>query len=47
MPGTTTWKPIAENPEAEEDILPGSAPALIVRLNESLDFGKSRKWSLL
>jgi len=41
IPGTATWKPIAENPDAEEDILPGSAPALIVRLNNSLDFANT------
>ena len=36
MPGTTRWKPVNENPEAEEDV-PG---VLIVRLGDSLDFGE-------
>ncbi|THH10374.1 hypothetical protein EW146_g8389 [Bondarzewia mesenterica] len=35
IPGTDRWKPINENPEAEEDV-PG---ALIVRIRENLDFG--------
>jgi len=37
IPGTDRWKPISENPEAEEDI-PG---ALIVRLRENLDFANT------
>ena len=37
MPGTDRWKPILENPEAEESV-PG---VLIVRIRESLDFGRS------
>ena len=36
MPGTDRWKPILENPEAEENV-PG---ALIVRIRENLDFGR-------
>ena len=35
IPGTDRWKPINENPEAEENI-PG---VLIVRIRENLDFG--------
>ena len=37
IPGTSKWKPVNENPEAEEDV-PG---ALIVRLRDNLDFGSS------
>ena len=37
IPGTGKWKPVNENPEAEEDV-PG---ALIVRLRDNLDFGSS------
>ena len=37
MPGTDRWKPIIENPEAEETV-PG---VLIVRIRENLDFGMS------
>lgn len=36
MPGTEKWKPIIENPDAEEDV-PG---VLIIRIRESLDFGQ-------
>jgi len=39
LPGTVKWKPIVENPDAEEDVVQGSASTLIVRLNASLDFG--------
>lgn len=35
IPGTHRWKPLNENPEAEESV-PG---ALIVRIRESLYFG--------
>jgi hypothetical protein len=35
VPGTDKWKPIQENPDAEEAV-PG---VLIVRIRESLDFG--------
>ncbi|KAG8899229.1 hypothetical protein FRC00_001742 [Tulasnella sp. 408] len=37
IPGTNRWKPIDENPEAQEDI-PG---VLIVRLRESLNFANA------
>ncbi|KIO30050.1 hypothetical protein M407DRAFT_20907 [Tulasnella calospora MUT 4182] len=37
IPGTNRWKPIDENPEAEEDI-PG---VLIVRVRESLNFANA------
>ena len=37
MPGTDRWKPIIENPEAEESV----AGVLIVRIRENLDFGRS------
>ncbi|KAJ6593290.1 sulfate anion transporter [Mycena capillaripes] len=37
IPGTDRWKPINENPEAEEDV-PG---ALIVRIRENLDFANT------
>ncbi|KAJ7503163.1 sulfate anion transporter [Mycena galericulata] len=37
IPGTERWKPINENPEAEEDV-PG---ALIVRIRENLDFANT------
>jgi len=37
MPGTDRWKPIIENPEAEESV-PG---VLIVRIRESLDFANT------
>ena len=37
MPGTDRWKPIIENPEAEENV----SGVLIVRIRENLDFGKS------
>ena len=36
IPGTDKWKPIAENPEAEED----TSGVLIVRIRENLDFGE-------
>lgn len=36
IPGTDRWKPINENPEAQEDV-PGGA--LIIRIRENLDFG--------
>ena len=35
IPGTDRWKPIDENPEAEED----TSGVLIVRIRENLDFG--------
>lgn len=35
MPGTDKWRPIEEDPEAEEDV-PG---VLIIRIKENLDFG--------
>ena len=34
VPGTNSWRPINEEPEAEEDL-----GALIVRVRENLDFG--------
>ncbi|KAF8150513.1 sulfate anion transporter [Mycena galopus ATCC 62051] len=37
IPGTERWKPINENPEAEEDV----AGALIVRIRENLDFANT------
>ncbi|KAJ7935301.1 sulfate anion transporter [Mycena leptocephala] len=37
IPGTERWKPINENPEAEENV-PG---ALIVRIRENLDFANT------
>ncbi|OBZ69840.1 hypothetical protein A0H81_10083 [Grifola frondosa] len=37
IPGTDRWKPIDENPEAEEDV----AGALIVRIRENLDFANT------
>ncbi|KAF8630886.1 hypothetical protein AX17_005244 [Amanita inopinata Kibby_2008] len=37
MPGTDDWKPISENPEAEES----RAGVLIVRIRESLDFANT------
>ncbi|KAE9403295.1 hypothetical protein BT96DRAFT_493832 [Gymnopus androsaceus JB14] len=37
IPGTDRWKPINENPEAEEDV----SGALIVRIRESLDFANA------
>ncbi|KII84221.1 hypothetical protein PLICRDRAFT_118491 [Plicaturopsis crispa FD-325 SS-3] len=37
IPGTERWKPINENPEAQEDV-PG---ALIVRIRENLDFANT------
>ncbi|ETW75348.1 sulfate transporter [Heterobasidion irregulare TC 32-1] len=37
IPGTDRWKPINENPEAEEDV-PG---VLIVRIRENLDFANT------
>ncbi|PVF96042.1 hypothetical protein CPB86DRAFT_710075 [Serendipita vermifera] len=37
VPGTDKWKPIQENPDAEE-VLPG---VLIVRIRESLDFANT------
>ncbi|KAJ3980743.1 sulfate anion transporter [Lentinula detonsa] len=37
IPGTDRWKPINENPEAEEDV----SGALIVRIRESLDFANT------
>ena len=36
IPGTDRWKPLKENPEAEESV----AGILIVRIRENLDFGK-------
>ena len=36
IPGTDTWMPVSENPEAEENV----AGVLIVRIRENLDFGK-------
>jgi MFS superfamily sulfate permease-like transporter len=36
IPGTDRWKPVDENPEAEDQAVSG---ALIVRIRESLDFG--------
>jgi high affinity sulfate transporter 1 len=38
MPGTDRWKPINENPEAQEDV-PGGA--LIIRIRENLDFANT------
>jgi len=35
IPGTDRWKPLKENPEAEESV----AGALIIRIRENLDFG--------
>ena len=35
IPGTDRWKPIDDNPEAEED----ASGVLIVRIRENLDFG--------
>ena len=35
IPGTDRWKPIKENPEAQESV----TGALIVRIRENLDFG--------
>ncbi|KAL0955588.1 hypothetical protein HGRIS_001824 [Hohenbuehelia grisea] len=37
IPGTDRWKPINENPEAEEPV----SGALIVRIQESLDFANT------
>ena len=37
IPGTDTWKPINENPEAEEDV-PG---VMIIRLREDLYFANT------
>ncbi|KAK7036504.1 hypothetical protein VNI00_011701 [Paramarasmius palmivorus] len=37
IPGTDRWKPINENPEAEEDV----EGAVIVRLKENLDFANT------
>ncbi|ESK97250.1 endoplasmic reticulum protein [Moniliophthora roreri MCA 2997] len=37
IPGTDRWKPINENPEAEEDV----QGAVIVRLKENLDFANT------
>nr|GAT57848.1 sulfate anion transporter [Mycena chlorophos] len=37
IPGTDRWKPIKENPEAEEDV----SGALIVRIRENLDFANT------
>ncbi|CAK5275870.1 unnamed protein product [Mycena citricolor] len=37
IPGTDRWKPISDNPEAEEDV-PG---VLIVRIRENLDFANT------
>jgi len=36
IPGTDRWKPLKENPEAEESV----AGVLIVRIRENLDFGQ-------
>ncbi|KAJ7634760.1 sulfate anion transporter [Roridomyces roridus] len=38
IPGTDRWKPINENPEAEEEAVPG---ALIIRIRENLDFANT------
>ncbi|KAK7057711.1 sulfate anion transporter [Favolaschia claudopus] len=37
IPGTDRWKPINENPEAEEDV----AGALIIRIRQNLDFANT------
>ncbi|KAJ7286961.1 sulfate anion transporter [Mycena rebaudengoi] len=37
IPGTDRWKPINENPEAEENVL----GALIIRIRENLDFANT------
>jgi len=37
IPGTDRWKPLKENPEAEESSVSG---VLIVRIRENLDFGE-------
>ncbi|KAF9816803.1 hypothetical protein IEO21_03883 [Rhodonia placenta] len=37
IPGTDTWKPVDENPEAQED----AAGVLIVRIRENLDFANT------
>ena len=37
IPGTDRWKPIDDNPDAEED----ASGVLIVRIRENLDFGAS------
>ncbi|KAF5320829.1 hypothetical protein D9619_002055 [Psilocybe cf. subviscida] len=42
IPGTDRWKPLKENPEAEETV-PG---ALIIRIRESLDFDRLRRLEL-
>jgi len=38
IPGTDRWKPINENPEAQEDV---SGGALIIRIRENLDFANT------
>jgi len=38
IPGTDTWKPINEDPAAQEDDLPG---VLIIRIRENLDFANT------
>ena len=35
IPGTELWKPVDENPEAEESV----QGVLIIRIRQSLDFG--------
>ncbi|PCH35721.1 sulfate anion transporter [Wolfiporia cocos MD-104 SS10] len=37
IPGTETWKPVDENPEAQED----AAGVLIIRIRENLDFANT------
>jgi len=37
IPGTDSWKPINENPEAEEDV----SGALIIQIRENLDFANA------
>ncbi|KAF8910825.1 sulfate anion transporter [Mucidula mucida] len=37
IPGTQRWKPLTENPEAEEDV----SGALIIRIRENLDFANT------
>jgi len=38
IPGTDTWRPIREDPEAVED----ASGTLIIRIRENLDFGSYR-----
>ncbi|KAF5375547.1 hypothetical protein D9615_009135 [Tricholomella constricta] len=42
IPGTDRWKPISDNPEAEENV----AGALIIRIRENLDFERLRRLEL-